>query len=81
DLGIMFGSLLRGEPLDARKLKLFLCIILGFILGGVLGAVMYAQFDYRSLYLPALSCLVLAISYKVYNLKRDRENDKGIQKR
>jgi uncharacterized membrane protein YoaK (UPF0700 family) len=81
DLGIMFGSFLRGEPLDSRKLKLFICIILGFILGGVLGAVMYAQFEYRSLYVPALSCLVLAMSYKIYNLKRDRENDKEVRKK
>lgn len=75
DLGIMFGSFIRGEPLDKRKLKLFIGIISGFILGGVFGTTFYARFEYQSLYIPAFSCLVLAVSYRIYNRKNNEKKE------
>ncbi len=66
DLGIMLGNVLRGEPLDTRKAKLFLLIILGFILGGSLGAWLFGQWAFGALAFPALACLLLALWYWVY---------------
>lgn len=66
DLGIMFGSILRGQELDRRKAKLFLFIIIGFILGGMSGALLYSALLVKALLVPAIVCLIIAISYRIY---------------
>jgi Predicted membrane protein len=66
DLGIMFGSVFKGKALDKRKTKLFLFIIFGFILGGTCGALLYIEFAFKALYVPAAVCLIMALSYRVY---------------
>ncbi|BFM13108.1 YoaK family protein [Simiduia litorea] len=66
DLGIMMGSFVRGEPLDQRKAKLFVVIIVGFIVGGTLGALLYAQYQFFALLFPTAVCLSLAAVYRVY---------------
>ena len=66
DLGLMLGSLLRGEPLDRRKAQLFVIIIVGFIAGGVFGAWAYQYFLFWTLIFPAGTCLLVALSYRVY---------------
>ncbi len=67
DLGIMLGSILRGEPFDRRKALLFFLIITGFILGGSVGAALYTHYEFRSLLFPASLCLALAITYRMYS--------------
>jgi uncharacterized membrane protein YoaK (UPF0700 family) len=69
DLGIMLGSKLRGEIFDKRKAVLFLLIISGFIVGGVLGACFFSFFKFNALLIPALICLLLALSYSIYSAK------------
>lgn len=69
DLGIMIGSKLRGEYFDKRKGLLFLLIILGFIVGGSCGAYLFSLFRFYALMVPAGICLLLALSYSVYNAK------------
>lgn len=69
DLGIMLGSIFRGQTLDKRKTKLFLVIIFGFILGGTSGALLYAKFAFMSLLIPATACLIMAACYRVYAKK------------
>ena len=71
DLGLMLGSVFRGQALDRRRAKLFLFIILGFVLGGTAGALLYAQLMFEALYVPAAICLLMAAAYRVY-LKRQR---------
>lgn len=66
DLGIMLGSIFRGQALDRRKAKLFLFIIFGFILGGTSGALLYTEFAFMSLVIPAAACLIMAACYRVY---------------
>lgn len=66
DLGIMLGSIFKRQPLDKRKAKLFLVIILGFILGGSLGSFLYIKYQYHALLLPALVCLLMALCYRLY---------------
>ncbi len=69
DLGIMFGSALRGETFDKRKAVLFMLIILGFILGGSFGAYLFGLFSFAALFVPGCTCLVLAVCYRMYSKK------------
>jgi len=67
DLGIMLGSIFRGESIDSRKAKLFLCIIGGFVLGGTCGALLYLEYQFSALFVPAIICLIMAVLYRLYN--------------
>ena len=66
DLGIMLGSVLRGEIFDRRKALLFTLIIVGFITGGTFGAYMFGLFNFNALLVPGLICLLLAACYRLY---------------
>ncbi|MEZ8142135.1 hypothetical protein A1OO_19395 [Enterovibrio norvegicus FF-33] len=66
DLGLMFGALLRGQPLNRRKLVLFLVIAIGFILGGTISALIFPILGAYSFAAPAMVCVVLAIIYRIY---------------
>jgi uncharacterized membrane protein YoaK (UPF0700 family) len=66
DLGLMFGSLLRGERLDRRKAKLFLLIIVGFVVGGVVGAYVFLLAGFHALLIPIGTCLFLSLLYQIY---------------
>ena len=70
DLGIMLGGVFRREPLDKRKAKLFLFIIIGFILGGTAGATMYALYNFKALLMTACVCFLTAALYRLYAAKR-----------
>ncbi|GGF63170.1 YoaK family protein [Alteromonas lipolytica] len=66
DLGIMLGAMVRGETLDTRKLQLFLVIIVGFVFGGTAGAIGFNFLPRIALILPAIVCLILAVSYYLF---------------
>ncbi len=67
DLGIMLGSVLRGESFDRRKALLFMLIIIGFILGGTFGAYLFGTLKFKALVAPGCICLVLAACYRLYS--------------
>lgn len=67
DFGIMLGEALQGKTIDKRQLLLFCLIIVGFISGGCIGGICFERFGFNTLYLPAFTCLVLALSYRVYS--------------
>ena len=69
DLGLMIGGKLRGEEFDKRKALLFSLIIIGFILGGVFGAYTFNIIKFEALYIPAGTCLFVALFYSIYNTK------------
>lgn len=69
DLGIMLGTKLRGEPFDKRKALLFLLIIIGFVMGGVIGTYLFSQLKFYALFFPAGICMLLALSYSIYNAR------------
>ena len=69
DIGIMLGSKLRGDKFDKRKALLFLLIIVGFILGAAFGAYFFSILKFNALLVPAGICLLLALSYSIYNAK------------
>lgn len=66
DLGTMLGTRLRGQPLDRRKMILFLLLISGFILGGSVGACGYQHLQFTSLLIPAAAATALAFVYWIY---------------
>jgi len=67
DLGIMLGAKLRGEVFDNRKGLLFFLIITGFVTGGILGAFLFSIYKFYALFFPAGVCILLALSYSIYN--------------
>jgi len=73
DLGLMIGAKFRGEAFDKRKALLFILIINGFILGGILGAFAFNTFKFEALFMPAVGCLLLAMSYSIYNAKTQHD--------
>ncbi|MEQ5836113.1 YoaK family protein [Marinobacter sp. NFXS9] len=78
DLGLMLGGALRGESFDRRKAILFLLIISGFVLGGAVGASLFAALHFMALAAPAITCLVLALSYRIYTVRaRTQASDLG----
>lgn len=72
DLGIMLGQSLNGRGFDRRKALLFLLLILGFILGGTAGGMLFEHYQFFALILPIGCCLLLALVYRLYRLKRLR---------
>ena len=66
DLGIGLGHLLRGLPLQVRRLTLSGLIIGGFLGGGILGAWLFMHFRYDALLAPALLTGLTGIVYVLY---------------
>lgn len=66
DLGIMFGSVMRGKAFDKRKAILFGLIIIGFVTGGASGAYLFMLLQFHALLVPAVICLALAVLYRVH---------------
>lgn len=72
DLGTMLGARMRGHPIDARKARLFVLLILGFILGGSVGGYSYRHLQFTALAIPAGAAFALAVVYWIY---RHRSGD------
>ncbi|HYQ24772.1 YoaK family protein [Stenotrophomonas sp.] len=66
DLGIGLGHLLRGLPLQVRRLTLSGLIISGFLGGGIAGAWLFMHFRYDALLAPALLTGLTGIVYVMY---------------
>ncbi|CZF77779.1 YoaK family protein [Grimontia marina] len=66
DLGLMFGASLRGQPLNQRKMVLFIVIAIGFILGGTASAIVFPVLGAFSFAAPAVVCVSLAIVYRLH---------------
>jgi uncharacterized membrane protein YoaK (UPF0700 family) len=66
DLGIGLGHLLRGLPLQLRRLTLSGLIISGFLAGGVIGAWLFVRWQYDALLVPALLTGLTGLGYVLY---------------
>ncbi|MGE8211989.1 MULTISPECIES: YoaK family protein [unclassified Stenotrophomonas] len=66
DLGIGLGHLLRGLPLQLRRLTLSGLIISGFLAGGVIGAWLFLRWQYDALLAPALLTGISGLGYVLY---------------
>lgn len=72
DLGLMLGQSLKGRGLDRRKALLFVLLITGFLIGSMLGGYLFSRYAFYTLLMPAVICLILALSYRVYRHRRRR---------
>ena len=75
DLGIGLGHLLRGMPLQVRRLTLSGLIISGFLGGGILGALLFTRFRYDALLAPALLTGATGLTYMAYRQWAIRQGD------
>lgn len=70
DLGIMLGNWLRGLPVSARKVTLYLLLTNGFIVGGIMGAWAFHMWAIDSLIVPAVLTFLLAVTYHVFVVRQ-----------
>ncbi|MEP7042970.1 MAG: YoaK family protein [Dokdonella sp.] len=66
DIGIFIGHWLRGLPIDRRRLRLLLSLVLAFFAGAVIGAWLFHAFSYRALYLPAAATGLIGLGYTAW---------------
>lgn len=68
DLGISLGHIIRGRPVNPKRLRLCALVISGFLAGGVVGALLFQIFDFGALLLPAGLTVIVAISFGLYRV-------------
>ena len=68
DMGLMIGAWFRGGGFDKRKGVLFLLLISGFISGGAIGSVLFQQYEFMALIIPATICFLLALVYRKWGI-------------
>lgn len=66
DLGIFLGHWLRGIPVDPRRVRLLLSLVLSFLAGAFVGARLFQAFSYAALYVPAAMTGVVGAGYTIY---------------
>jgi uncharacterized membrane protein YoaK (UPF0700 family) len=66
DLGIFIGHLLRGIPVDMRRVRLSVLLLVSFFVGAAGGAVGFAHFSYETLYFPAGLTGCAGLAYAIY---------------
>jgi uncharacterized membrane protein YoaK (UPF0700 family) len=66
DLGIAAGAALRRDPVDRRRVGLYLLLAGGFVGGSVLGGLGYAAIGFRTLLFPAALTGATGFAYAVY---------------
>jgi uncharacterized membrane protein YoaK (UPF0700 family) len=66
DLGIFFGHWLRGVPVDVRRVRLLLALVLAFFVGAVAGTRLFQWFAYGALYVPAFITGATGLGYGIY---------------
>lgn len=72
DLGVSLGHVVRGLPVNKKRVLLSLVVISGFLAGGVAGAIAFRFFDYAALLFPASLTALAAIVYAVYRTHKNR---------
>jgi uncharacterized membrane protein YoaK (UPF0700 family) len=70
DLGISLGHVLRGLPVDRKRVLLCIVVISGFFVGGITGTLLFHQYSYSALYFPASLTALSAITYAGYRTHR-----------
>jgi uncharacterized membrane protein YoaK (UPF0700 family) len=66
DLGIAVGLVARREPVDWRRIRLYLVLLTGFFLGGVLGTFGFLRFGYDTLLLPAALAGATGVGHAIF---------------
>jgi uncharacterized membrane protein YoaK (UPF0700 family) len=71
DIGLTFGAVVRGRPLERQRLLLQTSLVGGFVAGAVSGAVAFSALGTDALLIPAGICVVLAIVALPLMMSRD----------
>ncbi|MGH8183133.1 MAG: YoaK family protein [Rhodanobacteraceae bacterium] len=66
DMGIYFGHLLRGLPVDMLRLRVCVVVATTFMLGSAFGALVFEHMQQHALLVPALLTGACGLSYGVY---------------
>lgn len=66
DLGISLGHLLRGLPVEPRRLRISWIIISAFLAGGIGGASAFHWWSYNTLFIPAALTGLTGMAYGIY---------------
>ncbi|MCG2572144.1 DUF1275 domain-containing protein [Acinetobacter sp. ME22] len=66
DLGLNLGYLLRGLPVERRRVVLLIVILMGFLFGGILVTWLYPYLNLHTFLIPV--CLSLAMSLTYWTL-------------
>ncbi len=69
DLGIFLGQALRGQPVDARRLRLCVIVITGFFCGGLVGALAFRVCGPSALFIPGGLTAAAAVTYVFYGFR------------
>ncbi len=66
DVGIACGHVMRGQPVDWRRMRLYGVIFGGFALGGIVGSFGYVKYGYRMLCVPAALSGFTGLGYAIF---------------
>lgn len=66
DLGMFLGQWLRGAGVDARRVRLYGTLFLGFLGGGIAGALAFPYWQERTLLVPAILTGLVGVGYGAY---------------
>lgn len=70
DLGVFIGHWVRRLPVDFRRLRLWVLLIVSFGAGGTAGTLLFARFAYRTLFLPAGLTGLVGLAYGIYRREK-----------
>lgn len=77
DLGIAVSVWARRQPVDWRRMRLYLVLLLGFFSGSLLGAIGFLHFRYDTLFFPAALSGFGGIVYGLYQHRVRLATHKG----
>jgi uncharacterized membrane protein YoaK (UPF0700 family) len=73
DLGTYFGQWLRGVAVDARRVRLYAALLVGFLLGGVASGAAFPHWRESTLLAPAVLTGLVGIAYTLYRHRHGPE--------
>jgi uncharacterized membrane protein YoaK (UPF0700 family) len=66
DLGIFLGHWIRRLPVDTRRVRLLLALVISFLFGAVAGTWLFGRLAYEALYVPAALTGTAGVAYALY---------------
>ncbi len=70
DLGISLGHVMRGLPVNVKRITLCFVVISGFLCGGIFGTLAFQSFNYSALLFPAFLTFFVSIVYGLYQARK-----------
>jgi uncharacterized membrane protein YoaK (UPF0700 family) len=66
DLGMFLGQWFGGVRIDARRVRLYVTLVIGFFMGAVTDALIFPRFGQYGLLLPATLTGLVGVAYTIY---------------